>query len=280
MQMLKSQISLTTAKLSLLFNDTSLATGTVFFYEHNGASYLLTNRHNFTGRHQTTGEPLHSMGGLPNRFVLSFPRVEQDGTTLVVGREVETLTIACEVGARFWLEHPTLGASADVAALNLSNMGRIKIHSLVNTVEGARPIALRPALPVSVVGYPFGQSIGTHYPVWVSGHLASEPNFDADNKPALLIDCRTNRGSSGSPVFAYVPSGITEVDDPDERYVAAMTHSQDGITTAMHGFPVHRFIGIYSGRINDNADIGFVWRESAIREVCEAPNAPTPILPT
>jgi hypothetical protein len=44
---------------------------------------------------------------------------------------------------------------------------------------------------------------------------------------------------------------------------------KDGGTGFFQG-PLMRFLGIYSGRINDETDIGIVWKVSAIRELFES----------
>lgn len=41
---------------------------------------------------------------------------------------------------------------------------------------------------------------------------------------------------------------------------------QDG-GSAMFGGPVERFIGVYSGRINAESDLGVVWKATAISEL-------------
>jgi hypothetical protein len=38
----------------------------------------------------------------------------------------------------------------------------------------------------------------------------------------------------------------------------------------VHNKPVTRFLGIYSGRINKDSDIGIVWKAEAIRELIES----------
>ena len=39
-----------------------LATGTAFFYEHGGGWFLITNWHNFSGRHFLSGQTLSPFG--------------------------------------------------------------------------------------------------------------------------------------------------------------------------------------------------------------------------
>ncbi len=43
----------------------------------------------------------------------------------------------------------------------------------------------------------------------------------------------------------------------------------DGGSPAFNG-PVSKFIGIYSGRINSESDIGIVWKASAIQKLVQS----------
>jgi len=43
---------------------------------------------------------------------------------------------------------------------------------------------------------------------------------------------------------------------------------EDG-STAFMGGPVERFLGVYSGRISDQSDLGFVWKEEVVRDIVE-----------
>jgi hypothetical protein len=76
--------------------------------------------------------------------------------------------------------------------------------------------------------------------------------IDFDALPTFLIDCRSRQGQSGSPVIAYRGGGMV-----------ALT----GGSTAVFAGPVYRFLGIYSGRINSESDLGVVWKASAIAEL-------------
>ena len=109
-----------------------------------------------------------------------------------------------------------------------------------------------PAETVSVIGFPFGITAGGNLPVWATGFIASEPVVDYDDLPIQLIDCRSRQGQSGSPVLAYRSGGMIAM--------------ADGSSAAFDG-PVSKLIGIYSGRINAESDIGIVWKTSAILEL-------------
>ena len=103
---------------------------------------------------------------------------------------------------------------------------------------------------VFVVGYP--RSIGSDHslpPVWTGGSIATEPDRSWKG-PRFLIDARTREGQSGSAVIAYAPAngGL-----PDR----------------------HQVLGIYSGRIDAEADIGSVWLlDDLIKRLVEGTDRP------
>ena len=94
--------------------------------------------------------------------------------------------------------------------------------------------------------------------------FASDPGLDYDGRPAFLIDATTRGGMSGSPVVLRLHGGYRT---SENNYIMA-----GGTTT--------RFIGVYSGRIHGQAEIGRVWRPHVIPEILQrftAPNqAPKP----
>jgi hypothetical protein len=91
--------------------------------------------------------------------------------------------------------------------------------------------------------------------VWATGFVASEPDIDFGNLPVFLIDCRSRQGQSGSAVIAYGDGGMFAM--------------EDGSTAVMPG-EVIRLLGIYSGRINEQSDLGIVWKVSALQELVAA----------
>ena len=106
-----------------------------------------------------------------------------------------------------------------------------------------------------------GASVGRNFPIWLTGTVANDPIFNYDDRPVLLVDARTRPAMSGSPVWAQT----------DQTYI-------NGRPSQIVG-PVRitAFVGIYSGRIHKDLDIGFVWKPYVLREVLTGvldPNAP------
>jgi len=70
----------------------------------------------------------------------------------------------------------------------------------------------------------------------------------------MYVDCRGRPGQSGSPVIAYRSGGGIPFADGSTSFGGSATYP----------------LGIYSGRINDQSDIGMVWKMSAVREIVQA----------
>lgn len=231
--------------IEMRFSGQALSTGTAFVCPSPIGPVLLTNRHNLTGRHQSTGEPLSATMGIPNEVVVMHNRKG------LPGQWVPRLEQLYSGDAPRWVEHPTLGPRADFVALRLTQLADVELLPYDPSKPGVN-LVLTPADPVSVIGFPFGQAAGGMFGVWATGFLASEPAVDFDDLPVQLIDCRTRPGQSGSPVIAHRNGGMVALDD--------------GSSVAYTG-PVARFLGIYSGRINKESDIGIVWKASAIHQL-------------
>ena len=114
------------------------------------------------------------------------------------------------------------------------------------------PIRYGPAQTISVVGFPFGIQAGGSLAVWATGFVASEPDINFGDLPVFLVDCRSRPGQSGSAVIAYGNGGMFAM--------------EDGSTAVMAG-EVIRLLGIYSGRINEQSDLGIVWKAASLNEL-------------
>lgn len=153
-----------------------------------------------------------------------------------------------------WREHSHYQRDVDVVALPLADLDQVAIYAHDPWATGPG-IAIAVAGGVSIVGFPFGLSGGAGLGVWVQGTIATEPAIDFGGLPRFLIDSRTRQGQSGSPVIAYSAGGAVPL--------------QNG-GTAVFGGPVEQFLGVYSGRINEQSDLGFVWKAIAVREIVES----------
>lgn len=241
--------------ITMMFNGQPLSTGTAFVVNKGRHFFLITNRHNVTGRNQHDNKPLSSTGGIPNNIII-WHNVEGDINELRWEGKVEN--ILNDDGEPLWYEHPYLGPKADFVALKLNNLERVilypyNLNGMGNAVGIQAQVSLIPGNPVSVVGFPFGLQAGGSLAIWATGFIASDLIVDYTDLPIFLIDCRARQGQSGSAVIFNSEKGIPV-----------------GGGTISNGKPFTMLLGIYSGRINSESDLGIVWKTTAIKELIDS----------
>lgn len=231
--------------LRMQFNGQPLSVGTGFLSNSRIGPVLLTNRHNVTGRRQDDNKPLSPTGGVPNEIVIFHNAKGRLGHWVSV---CEPLYVDIDSQAPRWVEHPILRSRADFVALPLTQLEGIDLYPY-NLAGQDVDVHLGPADVISVIGFPFGLTAGGLFPVWATGFIASEPAIDYDGLPIQLIDCRSRQGQSGSPVLAYRSGGMVAMSDGG---------------SSVFGGPVWKLVGIYSGRVNPESDLGIVWKREAL----------------
>lgn len=228
-------------EIMALGNVISSATG--FIVQRGSELFLITNWHVVTGYHADTGELLDKKtAAIPDALRVACHAKAALGTLIAVNAPLYA------GGAPIWLEHP-LGRAVDVVAVPLI------VPSTVNPIcldlyygADVRPV---PAMPAAIIGYPFGWTSAGIWPIWKTGHIATDPAIDYNGRPAFLIDATTREGMSGSPVMARTTGGY--LDSKGDFVVSSR--------------PVTKFLGIYSGRLPGDAEIGRVWRPSVLGEI-------------
>lgn len=233
-------------------NGLELGSGTGFVVQHENQPYLITNYHVAAGRSPVDGQPRHESGAVPDtlRVVQLMPakpdRLEWQP------RDERALEVETE--RALWLQHPVHGRRVDVVALPLHNVQGVELHPY--DLTGSAPaLKIGPSEGVNIVGFPFGVTGGGAFAIWTRGFIASEPDVDLDDLPSFLIDARTRPGQSGSPVIAYSSGGGSAMADG---------------STAWYAGPVTNLLGVYSGRINEQSDLGVVWKVQAVRDILSA----------
>ena len=236
-------LSAVSRHMRLYYGETQLGSGTCFFIMSEEGPVLVTNRHNFTGRNNITNKPLHRQGGIPDHAVVTMhgPGEVHYHVDLIDHKNPD---------APAWTEHPTLGAKADIVA--------VPVKEMTNIVGETNSVSLKNdwhrwdvGSELHVIGYPYGL-MGGPFPIWSKGSIASEPDVDFSGLPVVLIDCRSRPGQSGSPVFAHFRAG------------AVVEH---GGQTWQAKKPMNYFVGVYSGRLRADSDLGLVWKRSCVEEL-------------
>jgi hypothetical protein len=251
--------SLKSLFIEMRFGETLLSTGTAILAANDQKSHcaLITNRHNVTGRNQETGACLSKLAATPDNMTIYFHKESPEiGEWLPI-----KLPLYRPDSTPLWIEHPRLGATADMVALNLKWGGDIKrFPYYLKTGHDRVNMEVGPAEPVSVIGFPFGLSSTERFPIWATGFLAQELSLITPEYPVFLIDCRTRQGQSGSAVIAFRTTGVRKREGG--RVVATLSPNK-----------VWEFLGIYSGRVNNESDLGRVWHISAIQELLDSSEA-------
>ena len=249
MQVQLARPSVASLPLELRSQDQGLGTATGFVVERPRSRFLVTNWHVVAGRRPDTGAILSRSGAVPDEVIIMHNQAGALGTWIPRAEPVYDPD-----GAPRWREHPRHHRAVDVVALELTQLDGVEVYAHDPWGEGPG-LAMGVTSALSIVGFPFGITGGGGLGIWVQGTVATEPTLDFEGMPRFLIDSRTRPGQSGSPVLAYHAGGA-----------AAM---QDGSTAVFAG-PLEQFIGVYSGRISDESDLGFVWKAAAVCDVVDS----------
>lgn len=230
--------------LECSFRGMIIGCGTGFVIAHNGAVYLITNWHVVTGRNLDTGKPLANTGAAdPDTIRIWYHAAKHLGSWIP---KTERLLDPTTKAPR-WREH-TRGGEIDVVALPLTQHQDVQIYPLDLSLAKT-DLSVSPSEPVSIIGFPFGIAVAGKFPIWKTGHVASDMELDYEGKPVFLIDATTRSGMSGSPVVA-------------KR--TGFRRSRSGGSGGTMPRKSVRFLGIYSGRIRDQSDVGMVWKPEVL----------------
>ena len=238
-------LSCTSLYLKLYVNGIQLSTATGFLVNRDERNFLISNWHVFSGRDANTGKPLSkTTAALPDEVRIAHHVKGKLGTWKFVGERLYN-----KDGSARWLEHPR-GKDVDVAAIELSNTKSFCELFPLDLSLAETDVVTYPGMPVSIIGFPFGLRPHAFFPIWKTGHIASDPDLSYEGRPAFLIDATTREGMSGSPVVARLFGSHI-----NSRNIQVVT----GVIT--------KFLGVYASRIRNDAEIGCVWRPSVINEL-------------
>lgn len=225
--------------------------------EGNVAMVLVTNKHVVQGQAQAT---------------LHFIAADQTGVSPKLGAEIPVL-----VDPRSFIGHPD--PNVDVAILPLGGLvdqvqaaGQTPFFMPVDASFAATPEVLaeyEPIEPVIFIGYPNGlYDSGSLLPIARRGHSATALNVDYEGKPIFLVDASVFPGSSGSPVFLFVPAStadkygnITIGGGPKVVFL--------GVVAAVYQrtVPVVQTPTVGGQFVHDALDIGIVYKASTVVEL-------------
>jgi hypothetical protein len=253
-----NRISTSVSKLRMLRTDAggaviASAIGSGFFWEVAGQPYLITNWHNVTGINPDTNKMMDQF--IPNKLEFTYSREPPEKPGMVHVVAVALDLYADDVPQ--WLEHP-LGREIDCVAISLNFSASHNFKSIaMNKHSWDVDLEAEVGMECFIIGYPQGLTGAATTPIWKRASIASEPQFNHDGKPLLLVDTASRKGMSGSPVIMrhhgyFAPGGKTE---------AAW------IGTGQN------FLGIYSGRLGEDelgVQLGRIWKGHIVDEVISA----------
>lgn len=249
--------------LELLFEDQVLATGSGFFWQKEGAYYLVTNWHNLSGRDPTTKIPLSDTAALPDRVrFLEYEKGknEPDGGLYQINVRQITLPLFADYPFQsLWYEHPIHGSAVDVAVMPISREN-VSASTLIMPAQSLESDCIKPPFvtqDVYVIGYPLGIISGLPVPIWKRATIASEPLVDPEGLPKVLVDTATRKGMSGSVAIT-------------QTFQVGPYPKKDGSNSNTLMAITREILGVYSGRIGASAieaQLGIVWKTHVIDEI-------------
>ncbi|MBY0260129.1 serine protease [Methylobacterium sp.] len=256
-------LSYSSTKLELIFQNSTIATGSGILWRSNGKLFLVTNWHNFTGKNPFTNKSLSEGASVPDSVRFWITRRDVLGNISVHHKPVK-LPLYEEFYEPFWKQHSDFHAlRIDIAVIELN----IPFPSEVITMQSNKFENLLSQIShdVFIVGYPLKNS-DNKLPIWKRGSIASEPRIPWDGKPAYLIDAASRKGMSGSPVYRrnFGPAPIIQDD-------GSINVKLDNVVTTS-------FAGIYSGHLSEGEEsvtLGIAWLPHLVQEIIDNPTSGT-----
>ena len=242
------RLSVTSLRLWLYAGSERISSATGFAVSKGDKHYLITNWHVLSGMNPETQQPIRPDGKIPDSITILHNVYADLGSWMLVRESLYNSD-----GDPLWIEHPEEDYKVDIVALPLTQLEGIRIISIDLSLASA-DIAVYPAESVSIIGFPYDMSSGAGFAIWKSGTIASDLDIDYIGRPIFLIDATTRQGMSGSPVIS-------------RRFGSAQLASSPSVAT-FYGTR-DRFLGVYAGRIHEDAEVGYVWKASALLELIE-----------
>jgi hypothetical protein len=267
-------MSLMTTPVLLVNGMRTVSQGTGFLYATTRGNepdmvFLVTNYHVVTGNEP---QSLASAKGDRLQFYLHTSREDPTSYFPV------NIPLYTKNGEPIWIRSTQFPA-ADVVLVPIVpalyvNRGQLFVFSEQHTEIDMK---VRPSTQATLLGYPYGFFDTKNFlPVWKTGHLATEPAFDFQGEPVVLVDVSAFPGMSGAPVVA-VSQGVYE-----NEAGAMMTGVQRklvGVFSAMRmvkpratGDSTGLSLDAGTPSPGDSLQLGYVWKASLINDIARGFN--------
>jgi S1-C subfamily serine protease len=228
-----------------------IGSGTGFILDSPDGRMLVSNRHVIVGRKPGSNQYQDPGGRQPTSLrIWSINRLVQPAAVDVPLFDADM--------TEQWVEHPDHRNELDLVGIPWHH-GLFESTSMEPYMAGGAPAQIAVPDPVLLLGFPLRFNGGVQgLPVAVTGMIATTPGLPIDGKlPRFLIDSATREGLSGAPVLFY-PNGQPVV-------------NVNGTTAVAQGKSGYQLLGIYTGRIREDAQLGYVITAAAIRRLLEEP---------
>lgn len=188
-----SELNVLVVKINTL-NKSKTLTGsaTGFFFNDNGMSFLITNKHVVSDSYyfQIYLHNSYSNYSLKNEIIINLYKDDKPN----------------------WLDHPDYPNNrADIVAIPMNNavLGERYLwayeRSIINYLSEKNflgDVKMSTFAEVIIVGYPLGfYDVENNLPVYRKGAIASTYSINFNQEPCFLIDANLHPGTSGSPVL-------------------------------------------------------------------------------
>nr|WP_315245771.1 trypsin-like peptidase domain-containing protein [uncultured Flavobacterium sp.] len=180
-----------------IFKDsTFLGSATGFVIKSKTRNYLVTNYHVVTNKSPTNNQWLDpKLPIAPNKLKIVH------NANILGNYVISTENLFDKKGKQLWYDNKIKNEMVDVIELPLTDTVKAKIYPVNYKTSSYDNVKITPSERVFILGFPKGIKSAPFFPVWKSGLLASEPDFDQEGKPIVWVDALTYKGMSGAPVY-------------------------------------------------------------------------------
>jgi hypothetical protein len=245
-------LPLAVTRVTTLAGDRTLTNATGFFFEREGALFLVTSRH------VVLDEPSDHR---PERIEIELHVEEQN-----LGDTVQFSIPLYRDGKSVWREGLDSAGAIDVVAILLERSAlpvKLLLHAFKPENLYRSLDLVEMGAPVLIVGFPLGVHDTLHrLPVARQSVIASAFGIRFQGKGCFLTDARLHRGTSGAPVVAR----------------------KDARKDGRSGFP-WMLLGVHSAKLDivnrdssqdESLDLNFAWYADILMTLTQSAAAPPP----
>jgi len=257
-------VSLITTPIILLKGDNVISQGTGFYYalvkDKKQIIFLVTNYHVLTGNAPNTSKTPKG-----DNIKFYFHKDQKNPGDV---KEIR-IPLYTKDHKEIWLtsnDYP----EADVAAIPMLSIFTKDVAVYGITEEWTKSnMKIRPTSTITLTGYPYGFFDQKNWlPIWKTGTIATEPSYDFEGKPLMLIDISAFPGMSGSPAFAVANGAYQTVDGPTTvgqvRMFLGIYASMQMVTEAKFLEELAQKDSEKGIKISSSLELGHIWKSDLI----------------